>query len=150
VPEGMKRVGVEGQLLGHEADFDEGTDAVLQQAIVNLVDVSEVVDGVAVLVEVVDAHLVVKDCVEAHVLEVRDLPDGAHVIAIALAQRENGAAGAEHLIPEVRKGCGRRLRIDMHDFLRATNRKGGEKNQKEKKGPAQASHLLHEMLLSSC
>ena len=45
VPEGVQRVGVGGQLLGHEAQLDEGPDVVGEQAVVDLVDVGEVVDG---------------------------------------------------------------------------------------------------------
>ena len=77
VPEGVEGVGVKGELLGHEADLDDGADAVFEQAVVDLVDVGEVVDGVAVLVLVVDADLVVEDGVEANVLEVGGFFDGA-------------------------------------------------------------------------
>ena len=55
------------KLLRHEAQFDEGADAVGQQAVVDLVDVREVVDRLALFVLVVDADFVVKDGVEAHV-----------------------------------------------------------------------------------
>ena len=68
----MKRVGIEGELFRHEADLDDGLDAVLQQAVVDLVDVGEVIDGVAVLVFVVDADFVVKDGVKTDVLEIGD------------------------------------------------------------------------------
>ena len=67
VPEGMKGIGIEGELLGHEADFDEGPHAVFEQAVVDLVDVGEVVDGIAMLVFVVDADFIVEDGVEAHI-----------------------------------------------------------------------------------
>ena len=53
------------------------------------------------LVFVVDADLVVEDGVEADVLEVGDLVDGANVVAIGLAEGEDGAAGAEDLFPEM-------------------------------------------------
>src|SRR5579863_4343852 len=128
----MERVWIEGQLLGHEADFDEGLDAVFEQAVVDLVDVCEVVDRVAVLVFVVDAEFVMKDGVEADVAEVGDFLNGAKIVAIALAQREDGAARAEHLLPEMRKGCGARLRVDGHGLLR-----GGESREKQEETGAQ-------------
>ena len=63
----MQRVGIEGQLLGHEADLDDRADAILQQAIVDLIDIGKVVDRVAVLVLVVDSDLVMQDGVKAHI-----------------------------------------------------------------------------------
>ena len=39
--------GLRGQLLGHEAQLDEGADSVFQQAVVDLIDVGEVVDRIA-------------------------------------------------------------------------------------------------------
>ena len=91
VPEGVEGVGVEGELFGHEADLDDGADAVGEEAVVDLIDVGEVVDGVAVLVFVVDADLVVEDGVEADVAEVGDLLHGAQVAAVAVAQCEDAA-----------------------------------------------------------
>ena len=66
-----RRVG--GQLFRHEAQLDEGPDAVCEQAVVDLIDVGEVVNRIALRVFVVDADLVVKDGVEADVLEVGGL-----------------------------------------------------------------------------
>jgi hypothetical protein len=39
--------GVGGHLLRHEAELDEGADVVLEQAVVDLIDVGEVVRGSA-------------------------------------------------------------------------------------------------------
>ena len=97
----MERIWIEGQLLRHEADLDNRPHAVLQQTIVDLIDVREVVDRVAVLVFVVDADFVMQDGVKAHILEICYLLYRAQVVAIALAQRENGAPRTEHLFPEV-------------------------------------------------
>ena len=57
-----------------------GRTPFFKQAVVDLIDVGEVVDGVAVLVFVVDADLVVQDGVEADVSEVRDLLYGAQIV----------------------------------------------------------------------
>ena len=54
VPEGVV-VEPRRQLLRHEADLDKGPHAIRQQAVINLVDVRQVVDGVSLRVFVVDA-----------------------------------------------------------------------------------------------
>ncbi len=68
VPEGMRRQ-IGGQLARHEAEFHEGLYSVLQQAVVDLIDVGEVVDRMALGVFVVNAHLVLEDGVKADVLK---------------------------------------------------------------------------------
>ena len=128
----MQRRGIGGHLLRHEAQLDVGADAIGQQAVVYLVDVAEVVAGVVddsaglsrrlgkvdgAAVGIVEADLIIEDAVEADRLEVRRLLHGAQVIAIALTQRQDGAAGAEGLLPEVREWRSRGLRIDV-DVLR--------------------------------
>ncbi len=82
-----------------------------------MIDVGEVVDGVAVLVFVVDADFVVEDGVEANVAEVRYFLHGTQVFAVAFAQSQDGAAGAEHLFPEVREGGGLGVGVDLDRFL---------------------------------
>ena len=71
VPERM-HVLTERELLGHETDFDKGANAIGEQPVVNLVNVGEVVDGVALFVFVVYADFVVEDGVEADVVEIGD------------------------------------------------------------------------------
>jgi len=61
---------------------------------------------------VVDADVVVHDGMEADVLEVRDLLHSLRVVAVALAHGEDGAAGAEHLFPEMRERRGGSMRVD--------------------------------------
>ena len=92
---------------------------VREQAIVDLIDVGEVVDGgvvgslrreagiLGLAIGIVEADLVLEDAVETDGLEVGGLLHGAQVFAIALAQREDGATGAEGLLPEMReRSCG--------------------------------------------
>ena len=108
IPEGLQ-IRPRGQLVRHEAELDEGLHVVGQQAIVDLVDVGEVVDRLALLVFVVNADIVIQDAVKANVLEAGDLAHRPQVAAIGIAQAEHGPAGAEHLLPEMRKGmsgCG--------------------------------------------
>src|SRR5277367_5440448 len=76
VPEGMKSVGVERELPRHEADFDNGPDAALEEPVVDFVDIREVVDGIAVFVFVVNADFVMKDGVKANVLKAGGLFHG--------------------------------------------------------------------------
>jgi len=53
---------------------------------------------------------------EADVLEVGDLLHSLHVVAVALAHGEDGATGAEHLLPEMReRRCGT-MRVDGDFF----------------------------------
>jgi hypothetical protein len=145
IPKGVKRVWVEGELLGHETDFDEGADAAFEQAVVDGVDVSEVVDGVSMLVLVVDTDLVVQDCVETNVAEIGYFFYGAKVFTIVFAQCEDGASGAEHLLPEVRERSGGCVGVDGDDFigdwlrLREAWAGNTEKNQRERKGSASAA-----------
>ena len=100
-------MGSAGYLFGHEAQLDEGAHAGLQQTIVNLVHVGKIVDGFSGGVFVVNAYFVVEDCVEADVFEICGGFYFAQVIAIALAEGEDRAAGAEHLFPEVGEGLTR-------------------------------------------
>src|ERR1700757_368461 len=132
VPEGMV-VEARGELLRHEADLDEGADSVGEQAVVDLIDVGEVVDGVALLVFVVDAEFVVKDGVEADVPEVGDLLHGLHVVAIALAHGEHSAAGAEHLLPEMRERRSGGVRVDG-DGLSGLGRESRGKGKQRDEG----------------
>src|SRR5271168_636179 len=124
VPEGMDGVGIGGELFGHEAELDEGADFVFEEAVVDLVDVGEIVDGLAGLVFVVEAEFVVEDSVEADVVEAGDALGFAEVAAIAVAEGEDGAAGAEHFFPEVWEGMGGGVGVDFDD-LRGGLRRGG-------------------------
>src|SRR5271165_684656 len=92
------------ELVGHETELDKRLDAIGQQTIVNLVDVGEVVDRLSVLVFVVNTDFIVEDGVETHVLQACDLLYFAQISAPGIAQRENGAARTEHLLPIMRKG----------------------------------------------
>ena len=114
----MERGWVGGHRLRREAEFDEGADVLGEEAIVDLVDVGEVVDGSVVgglrleawvlglAAGVVEADLIVKDGVEADGLEVGRLLYGAEIVAVALTEGEDRAAGAEGLLPEVRERGG--------------------------------------------
>ena len=68
VPEGVGgRSG--GKLVGHEAQLDERTNAVRQQAIVDLIDVAEVVRDRALFALAVESDFVVEDGMKPNVLE---------------------------------------------------------------------------------
>ena len=106
VPESMKRVLVRGQCFGHETQFDERTHPVVQQAVVDLIDIRKVVQRMALGILVVDSNFIVEDGVEAHVLEAGNLLYIAEIVAIALAQRHDGALGAKHVLPEMGERMG--------------------------------------------
>ena len=53
------------QFLRHETQLDKGTHAVLQETVVDLVDVGEVVNRMALAVLVVNAHVIEENRVEA-------------------------------------------------------------------------------------
>ena len=126
VPEGVERVGIKGQLLRHEADLHDRADAVLQQAVVDLIDIGKVIDRVAVLVLVIDSDLVMQDGVKTHILEFCYLLYRAKVVAVAIAQGQDRAPRAKHLLPEMWKGCSRRRGVNLDLLLgkqRTTDRK---------------------------
>src|SRR5208282_5045616 len=116
------------QLLRHEAQLHERPDAVAEQAIVNLVNVGKVVDGIARGVFIVETHLVVENRVEADVLESSRSLHLAQVIPITLSQRENRSSRSEHLLPEVREWASRGLDINRNDFGCVALRKRGNGN----------------------
>jgi len=126
----VQRGGVRGHLLRHEAELDEGADVVGEQAVVNLIDVGKVVGGLAWLsflrglawilrggVGVVEADVVHEDAVKAHGVEVGDTLYGVEIFAIALAQGEDGSAGAEDLLPEMGKGSTGVLGVNGDDRI---------------------------------
>ena len=104
VPECLQRGRVGGQFRRHEAEFDERLEAVLEQAVVDLVDVGEIVGNLPLRVALHQAHVVVEDAVEADVADAGGLVHGIQVLAVVVAQRQRRAAGAEHLFPEMREG----------------------------------------------
>src|SRR5262245_42074134 len=91
VPERMN-VLASGELSGHEADFDERTDAVGEKTVVDLVHVGKVVERTAGVVFVVDAVFVVKNGVEADVTEVGYFLHSSEIVAIAFAHGERSPA----------------------------------------------------------
>ena len=116
--EGVEEGGIERHLFGHEAELDEGTDVLGEEAVVDFVDVEEVVGGgvvgglrgeagvLCLTGRVVEADLVVEDAVEADGLEVGGFLHGVEIGAVVGTESEDGAAGAEGLLPEVGEGRG--------------------------------------------
>src|ERR1017187_901508 len=111
---------VRGQLARHEAQLHERAHAVFEQSVVDLVHISEVVNGAALRVFVVHAVLVVEDGVEANVSEAGNLPGFPKIAAIALAQRKIGASRAEHLLPKMRERPARSRGIHDNRVRRET------------------------------
>jgi hypothetical protein len=61
---------------------------------------------------IVHANFIVKNCVEANILEVRDPLYVAQVLTIAIPEGKHGPSRAEHLLPEMREGMGRSVRVN--------------------------------------
>ena len=129
VPEGVQGVGVGSELLGHEAHFHEGADLVFQEAIVDLIDVREVVDGISSGIFVVDSDFILKNRVETDEFEIGDAFGFAQIVAIAVAQGEDGAAGAKHFFPEMGKRMRGSARVDFDGFRERLRRDGLRKSQ---------------------
>jgi hypothetical protein len=115
---------VRRQLLGHKAQFDERTHAVVQQAVVDLIDIGKVVLGMSLGVFVVDSDFIVEDGVEADVLEAGNLLYISEIVAVALAQSHDGALGAEHLLPEVGEGVSGGGGVDLNHIGARCSRGG--------------------------
>src|SRR5271170_5499661 len=62
---------------------------------------------------IVHPDFIMEDGMEAYVLEAGNLLDLAKIATIAIAQRENGASGAEHFLPEVGEGASGCCGVDL-------------------------------------
>src|ERR1700686_3807887 len=91
VPEALSYIAA-GELTRHEAELDERSNAVGEQAIVHLVDVREVVYGLSLRTFRVHAELVVEDGVKADIGDGCDAADSAQVVTITLAQSQRRAS----------------------------------------------------------
>ncbi len=107
----------------------------LQESVVNLVHISEVIDRIAVFIFVVDAHFVVENRMEAHVFEIRGGLHRIQILAIAVAQRQNRAAGAKHFFPEMWEGRSWPVGIDPHLWLRPPKHRPGAENHNKTHDP---------------
>src|SRR6185369_7292628 len=116
VPEGVQSFRVGRELLGHEAHFHEGAHLIFQEAIVDLIDVREVVDGISSGIFVVHSDFILKNRVEPDEFEIGDAFGFAEIVTIALTQREDGASGTKHPLPEVGKGMRWSTRVDVDGF----------------------------------
>jgi hypothetical protein len=65
------------QFLGHETNFNKGPHSVLQQAVVDLIDIGKVIDGMTLFVFVVNADFVMQDVMKAHITKLSDFLDFA-------------------------------------------------------------------------
>jgi hypothetical protein len=75
-----------GKFPGHEADLYEWANVIFQQAIINLIDVREIVDGFSRGIFIVQANFIMQDRVKSDVLESGRRLDLAKVMTIALAE----------------------------------------------------------------
>ena len=94
----LEAVGCE--LFGHETEFDERLHADGKQEIVHVVDVHEVVDGVALFVLGVHAHFVVEQAMRPEVAESEFLVAVFQLFAPGLAEAFADPAGADAVAPD--------------------------------------------------
>ena len=141
------------QLLRHKTDLDEWPHPVGQQPVIDLVHIRKVVERISLRVFVVEPDLIIKNCVEAHVFESRDGLHLAQVAAVILAQRQDSAPRAKHLLPEMRERMRRSRAID-DDHLGVLRTVAGlgrkpkghrrEKKNNEKQKKQKSCGLSHE------
>lgn len=86
----MQRIWICRQFLGHKADLNNWAHAILQQAIVDLVDIGKVVAWYAVFVLVIYPKLIMKNAVKTDIVEVGNLLERSKILAIALAESKRG------------------------------------------------------------
>src|SRR5579864_8210456 len=89
IPKSLDRL-LRSQLFGHEAQLDKWANAVFEQAIVDLIDVGKVVDGMAGGILVVDADFIMEDRVEADVFKTSRLLHLPQILAITIPQTQDG------------------------------------------------------------
>src|SRR5215472_15031278 len=80
VPEGMQVIRIERQLLRHEADLNNRPHTLRNQALVDLIDIGEVINRIAMVILVVHAKLIMQDRVESQVLQISDLSHRGQVV----------------------------------------------------------------------
>ena len=142
VPKGMKRVGVGGKLLGHEAQLDERPNMVLQQAIVDLVHVRKVVDGLAIFVFVIKPDFVMENRVKSHVLKPRDALGFAQVVAVVFAKAQDGAPRTKHLFPKMWKRMRRSVGINFDGFSESLRLSVAGNQEKTKKAQSAGRRIV--------
>src|SRR2546426_285663 len=104
------------QLSWHETQFDKRPNSIGQQAVVDLVHVGEVIDCVSFSVFSIYAHFVVENGMKPYVLEVSGLFNFTQIAPVTFAQAENGASRAKHLLPKMREGSRRSIRVHRDEF----------------------------------
>src|ERR1700693_5086530 len=83
VPERMKGR-LRGKLPGHEAQFYKWTNMICQQAIIDLIDVRKIVDGLSFRILVVQADLIMENRMKSYIFEAGHFLDFAPITPIAV------------------------------------------------------------------
>src|SRR5262249_33838908 len=140
---------------GHKGEFEEWTDTVVQEAVIDLVNVGKIVDGLSLRIFLVHPHLIVENSVEADIFHLGRLLHLAQVTAIAAPQRQYRPAGPEHALPRVRKRVARRpwinldrLRLGLLGAVRPrTKQDDTDCEQENAEGGMKPGRLQHSWLL---
>src|SRR3984957_16683650 len=116
VPERIEN-NLRSTLARNKAQFYEGTHAVLQQSVINLIYVGKIVDWSAARIFSIYADFVVENCVESDVFKVGSTFHVTQVAAVRIAETQNCPPRAEHLLPIVRKWMRRGRWINDNCFF---------------------------------
>src|SRR5271166_3597015 len=102
-----------GQFLRHETQFDKRIHPNLSHAIVDQVNAGEIQQQIARwILTPIDSHLVLKNSVKPDVPDVHNFSQRPQVVTPIFAERHRGMAGAEHMLPEMRKQLAGTLSVD--------------------------------------
>ena|SRR5438309_6059840 len=93
------------------------------------------------VVFVINAYLVVQNGVKANIAKIGYLLYRADIITVALSQRQDCAAGSEHLLPKVGEWGGLGLGVDLDDLLPdGWEGKGEDQGQENEWRAAKSEH----------
>ena len=98
---GKDAVGAAGEGFWHEAELDEGADAVVEHEVVDLIDVEEVEVACA---GGGNAHLVVEEAVAADRLHSGVAAGADQIFAPLVAEADDGAVRSGGFLPKMWKG----------------------------------------------
>ena len=88
------------EFFRHESEFDEGLHADGEQEIVHIINIHEVVDGIAFLILGVHAHFIVEQAVRAKITESEFLVAVFQLLAPGVAETFSDPSGSDTVAPD--------------------------------------------------
>ena len=77
-PERLKN-GLRGKLHGHEAQLYKRANMIFQQAVINLIDVGKIIDGISLRILIVHSDFIMKNRMKPNISESRGVLDLAEI-----------------------------------------------------------------------